>query len=186
MFEDNPYKIPSDKFEYIRTIMLEHGVTIDLQRCDSNPFLNIPNCQEHRDLRVKYREAEPRKISITSFEHHILALHCRDVVGSIYFSSDVKNRDSYEQKLPASQKALYNLVIHLWYLYPGWRYVLNDQIYLWAESNNTIDFLDTDYLCNRFEYDKNNLHILIEIFGEDTIIDIMNYFPGCPKCGGGR
>ena len=185
MFENNPYKIPSDKFEYVRKIMLELNITVRWQLCDSNPFLNICDCQEYRDLRVKHRRAKSRKISITSFEHYKLILRCRDTVRSIYLSIDTSDgQEDYVKTLIATHKALYTLVIHLWYLSDGWTHVLNDKLYLWSEANGSLDFFDSNYLHNRFEYDKNNLRILVKIFGKYTLKDIMDNLTICAQCRG--
>lgn len=183
MFEENPKRLPEDKFQYVLKILTDNNICAKLEICDSNPSLRIKHCQIFHDEIAKKRGINSSPISETTYKHHKLTLLRQGMVRRIFFSINMDTIpdavSSFFDKIPQQYKGLYFLVESLWILYYGWHHLLDNNIYLWAEEKGCAEDVDTDYIFLRFEYDRENLMKLIDIFGEDILTDIMNYFPVC-------
>lgn len=181
MFKGNPYKLPKDKFEYVGNILTRLGVTVDLEICDHNPFLSIADNQEYRDAKRKYDDESVASSPV--YKHYKLILRRTGTIKFMYFSIDIStNNSNRDFGLESPQKGLYFLVTRMWCLYHGWEHLLNDNYYLWAEYYECTDIIHLDYLFHKFEYDRDELNVVIDILGEDIMTDIMNYFPICSHC----
>lgn len=200
MFEGNPYKLPEEKFDHFRQVFQDLGVTITVMEVSKNPHLDLSACQDSDDIRTKGIGRKSRKLTSNSYSHVMVVLKKGDLVREIFMSiqNEVYHDDGklivnpdlrFIGDLSAKSVGLYLVTSCLFWLMlcqnprEAFQYLIDDDLYLWAETYGIADRLDEGRFERSFEYYKGIAQSLIDVLGKGIVINLRDSFFTCGSCG---
>lgn len=202
MFEENRYKLPEDKFDYVIKVFHGLGVSITVEEVSENPHIDLLACQDDHNKSAKGIGVKPRKLTLDSYIHTVIALKKGDLVREIFMSTyrecydgdgkQIVNPElSFMDKLRVRDVGPYLVTSGLFWSMlcqeprEAFKHILDDNLYLWAEAYGITGRLDEGRFERSFEYYKHITQSFVDVLGEDIVIDLIDSFFVCGACGEG-
>lgn len=181
-----------DGLDCILAMVKDSHVTLDLSHPDHNPYASI-DPQATEDARIKRFNTRngttvvSRNASDIKYRHDRLTLKSPNCVRTITKSykkiillssgeyTDNPQIETWE-KIPDDKKALFALGVCLLSIRFVWKSCMDNDIYSWAEIQGWTRFLHDDdfsYMYDTFERDRDSVQTLVDIFGYETIENVM-------------
>lgn len=206
MFDPTQYGIPEDKFKYIVRMIEDEGVTILTQKMASNPNLDIYGCQQEEFLQVDWinntvrakniNKIIPRKMTQDMHQHVGIVLTAKNKSRKIMLSNLKKVYDDngelipnpnvdMEDGIPKDFRGIYFLFKLLHHIVTcSLAPLVSNDIYKWAEKQHCIHMLEikNSYLYDAFDFQKDFVQSLIDIFGFEVIKGAVDYFSDNGSC----
>jgi hypothetical protein len=186
MFEGNGFGIPEDKFDYLQDLICKHGVTLTTVETPGSMNLDIEYAQKYDDIIARYTGGQLRELTISdSYVHQKVIMTKGCIVREIQFAvhKEVRNAEGIfvsnsELDIPRNAMGLYTLACYVWSLcrHSSFLHLVNDSRYLWAKEYGIANRLDEDCFNNSFQYSRDVVLSIIDIFGKEDTLAMADYF----------
>ncbi len=194
-FIGNPWKIPSEFFNKVISIINELGVEISVGMIAENSGLDLESCQE-KEIQMAIRaKCKPIKITQSSYVHYKLKIQAGMKLEIFCISNPVESRRTYGcsdcndgivlkshpnptllflDTLQKSEIGIYFIVTLIALYIPLIDECLNKNIYTWSEKRGYTKWIDLNVTQKRFEFECQECDRLISIFGEKNLRSLFD------------